>query len=207
MTRELPMFPLGSVLFPGAWLPLHVFEPRYLALTRDCLGGDGQLGVVLIERGSEVGGGDTRFDVGTRAQIVDGAELDDGRWLFLLAGMDRVRVRRWLPEVPYPRAEVEMLDDDGPPGPEAAELRAALERQLRRALALKAELDEPAAPVTVELSEDPALAAYQAAAAAPMGPADAQRVLEVAGVERRLRLLVELLDDEVAVLAHRVSGQ
>ena len=63
MTRRLPMFPLGTVLFPYAVLPLHVFEPRYRALTEHCLAGDGCFGVVLIERGSEVGGGDTRFAV------------------------------------------------------------------------------------------------------------------------------------------------
>src|SRR5439155_458702 len=63
----LPMFPLGTVLFPFVVLPLHVFEPRYRALTRDCLAGSGEFGVVLIERGLEVGGGDERFPVGTVA--------------------------------------------------------------------------------------------------------------------------------------------
>ena len=64
------MFPLGSVLFPHAVLPLHVFEPRYLALVERCLAGDQEFGVVLIERGSEVGGGDVRFSVGTVTRIV-----------------------------------------------------------------------------------------------------------------------------------------
>ena len=71
----MPMFPLGTVLFPHMGLPLHVFEARYQALTRDCLDGNGEFGVVLIERGSEVGGGDTRFGVGTVALIAEAAEL------------------------------------------------------------------------------------------------------------------------------------
>ena len=76
----LPMFPLGSVLVPGAVLPLHVFEPRYRALVRSCLdSGEPEFGVVLIERGSEVGGGDVRFDVGTLARIVQAGRFDDGR--------------------------------------------------------------------------------------------------------------------------------
>ncbi|MEN3314917.1 MAG: uncharacterized protein V7605_1151, partial [Acidimicrobiaceae bacterium] len=54
------MFPLGTVLFPGLALPLHVFEPRYQSLVQACLDGDGHFGIVLIERGSEVGGGDVR---------------------------------------------------------------------------------------------------------------------------------------------------
>ena len=67
---ELPMFPLGTVLFPHGVLPLRVFEPRYRLMIAHCLEQDARFGVVLIERGSEVGGGDTRFHVGTVAQIV-----------------------------------------------------------------------------------------------------------------------------------------
>ncbi len=204
---ELPMFPLGTVLFPGVPLSLHVFEPRYQALTRTCLAGDGQLGIVLIERGSEVGGGDVRFAVGTRARIAEAVPLDDGRWFLVLVGVDRVVVRRWLPDDPYPRAEVELLAD-GPTGPATPSLRDTVERLLRRALALKTELGEVAgAPSTVALAPDATAAAWQAAALAPFGPADAQRVLETTGVDQRLRLLEELLDDEVTVLAHRVGGR
>ena len=69
------MFPLGTVLFPYATLPLHVFEPRYRVLVHDCLASDApEFGVVLIERGSEVGGGDVRFRTGTVARLVEAAE-------------------------------------------------------------------------------------------------------------------------------------
>ncbi|HUF84321.1 MAG TPA: LON peptidase substrate-binding domain-containing protein [Acidimicrobiia bacterium] len=111
MTRALPMFPLGSVLFPHALLPLHVFETRYRALTEACLAGDGEFGVVLIERGSEVGGGDTRFTVGTVARILEAGRLPDGRYVLAAVGTRRLRVRRWLPEEPYPQADIEVLED------------------------------------------------------------------------------------------------
>ena len=62
--ERLGMFPLSAVLYPHAQIPLHIFEPRYRALTRDCLAGDSRFGVVLIERGAEVGGGDQRMAVG-----------------------------------------------------------------------------------------------------------------------------------------------
>ena len=69
-TRELAMFPLGSVLLPGMPLALRVFEPRYVELLSTVLGDtDREFGVVLIERGSEVGGGDVRFGAGTVARI------------------------------------------------------------------------------------------------------------------------------------------
>ena len=68
------MFPLGAILFPYNVLPLRVFEPRYRMLTHDCLEGNKEFGVVLIERGFEVGGGDDRFGLGTVARIVQAAQ-------------------------------------------------------------------------------------------------------------------------------------
>src|SRR5256885_11623664 len=85
----LPMFPLGTVLFPFAPLPLHIFEPRYRALAQDCVRGNGEFGVVLIERGFEVGGGDTRFGTGTVARMVEAAELPDVRWMLTAVGTRR----------------------------------------------------------------------------------------------------------------------
>src|SRR4029078_331611 len=71
--KAMPMFPLGTVLLPHSTLPLTLCEDRYRALAETCLRGDGRFGVVLIERGFEVGGGDSRFDVGTVARISDAA--------------------------------------------------------------------------------------------------------------------------------------
>lgn len=204
MTTPLAMFPLGSVLFPGALLPLHVFEPRYRVLVHDCLRGEAgpEFGVVLIERGFEVGGGDARFEVGTVARIVEAGELPDGRWVLTAVGTTRrVRVAAWLPEDPYPLAEVEDLPVDAP-GPEAL---AAAERAVRRALALASELGEAAAPPTVELAPDPGLAAWQLAAVAPLGPADHQRLLSTDPADERLALLSVLASEAADVLAYRLA--
>lgn len=201
---ELPMFPLGSVLLPSALISLHVFEDRYRALARHCMAGDRRLGVVLIERGSDVGGGDARFDVGTRAAIADAVELDDGRWILVLVGEDRVRVRRWLPDDPYPRAEVEVCEDR-PAGPAAAARRDDLERLLRSVLARKAALGEGEG-TTVDLSPDPSVATWQAVGLAGLGPLDAQRVLGTDGEAERLDIVLALLAEEDAVLAQRLAG-
>lgn len=203
--RELPMFPLGTVLLPTVALPLHVFEDRYRALARHCVDGDGALGVVLIKRGGEVGGGDVRYAVGSCGRIVEAVELDDGRWVMLVVGEERIRIDRWLPEDPFPLAEVSLWPDV-PAGPGAVERRDTLARLLRRVLALKVELGDPAVPATVELDADPAAATWQAAALAPLGPLDSQRVLETEGADERLTLVLSLLEDEVTVLAQRVAG-
>src|SRR5215204_4326060 len=97
----LPMFPLGSVLLPGAVLPLHVFEDRYRELVRDCLAApEHEFGVTMIERGSEVGGGDQRSNVGTVARMAQVAELADGRYALVCIGTRRIRVVAWLPDDP-----------------------------------------------------------------------------------------------------------
>lgn len=199
------MFPLGSVLLPSTAVSLHIFELRYRALARHCVDGDGQLGVVLIERGSEVGGGDVRFDVATRGRIAEAAELPDGRWAMAVVGEERVRIRRWLPEDPYPRAEVVPFDDR-PPGPDAEARRDQLERSLRRTLALWSELGGATAGPAPRLAADPELATWQAAALAPVGPMDAQRVLATDGADERLDLVLRLLEEEAAVLAQRLAG-
>lgn len=198
------MFPLGSVLFPSIFLPLHVFEPRYRVLARHCLDGDQQFGVVLIERGSEVGGDDVRTSVGTVARILEATELEDGRWVLGTVGTHRIRVREWLSDDPYPQADVEDWEDREPGAGASAAYRAVVAR-LRRVLALKAELAEPAVDATIELSDDPALGSFQVAAVAPIGPADQQRVLGAEGPDERLVLLETLLDEESDYLAARLQ--
>ena len=198
------MFPLGSVLFPSIFLPLHIFEPRYRSLARHCLDGDREFGVVLIERGSEVGGDDVRTSVGTVARIIEAAELDDGRWLLGTVGTRRIRVREWLPDDPYPRAEVEDWDDIDR-GIDLADAYAGVVGRLRRVLALKAELAEPAVDATIELADDPSLGSFQVAAVAPLGPADQQKVLLADGPDDRLRLLDTLLTEESDYLAARLQ--
>lgn len=202
----LPMFPLGTVLFPHLPLALRAFEPRYRALVRDCLAHGREFGVVLIERGFEVGGGDTRFRVGTAAHIAEEAELPDGQWLLGARGRHRFRVHTWLPDDPYPLALVQRLDDPEL-GPEGEALLAEAERPVRRALALAAELGAEAAyPASVELSEHPEVAAWQLCGIAPLGPLDRQAILEESDPRVRLRRLITLAEDACDVLAYRMGG-
>jgi Lon protease-like protein len=198
------MFPLGTVLFPHQSLSLHVFEPRYRTMMKDLLAGGREFGVVLIARGSDVGGGDTRFDIGTVARIVETAEADDGRWALATVGTRRIRVTEWLDEDPYPRALIADLPDTSLSRFDLHLFERA-ERAVRRSLALKAELLEPAAPFSTKLDDDPAVAAWQVAGIAPLGPLDRQVLLELPGPVDRLRRLAELVEDECTVLAHRLS--
>lgn len=188
------MFPLGNVLVPHALLPLHLFEPRYRAMIRDVLEGDREFGVVLIERGLEVGGGDVRGDLGTVARVLQAEEFDDGRWAVVSAGTRRLRVVEWLEDDPYPRAVVEELDD-GVPGPDAHELVDDVRSRLARLLAHASELGDDVAPATTEISEDPLVASYHALALAPIGPYDTRQLLAIDDPEERLAALLAVFDD------------
>ena len=195
------MFPLGTPVLPHTALPLHVFEDRYRRMMHDLMGSDRTLGFVMIERGSEVGGGDVRTGVGTLARVVEARELDDGRWLMIAAGMHRLRVVEWLPDDPYPRARVEVLEAGRPAGGPEPGMQAAI----RRIAALAAELDMPGPPIDVELSADPVAAAYQALASAPVGPLDTQRILELDDEDERIAAVRSALRDAEDLLRLRLA--
>jgi Lon protease-like protein len=199
------MFPLGSVLFPHAALPLHVFEPRYRALVEHCLAGEPEFGVVLIERGSEVGGGDTRFGVGTLARIVEASQFPDGRYALVTVGMGRLRVHEWLPDDPYPLAIVEDLSDRPVVAAELAGARDTVEHQLRRVLALATEVGASVAPADVRLADDPLRAGFEACGLAPIGSLDAQRLLEIDDPAMRLEQLDAQLVDLAELLTLRLG--
>ncbi|MGA1500048.1 MAG: LON peptidase substrate-binding domain-containing protein, partial [Ilumatobacteraceae bacterium] len=87
------MFPLGTPLLPGSLLPLHVFELRYQIMMDDVMAREPhEFGVVMIERGYEVGGGDVRAGIGTLALVARSEEVDDGRRMVLAVGTSRIRV-------------------------------------------------------------------------------------------------------------------
>ncbi len=198
--RRLPMFPLGTVLFPHASMPLHVFEPRYRAMMRDCLEADRRFGVVLIERGSEVGGGDQRSTVGTQVIITRAGELPDGRWVLEVTGERLVTIDEWLPDDPYPVALVsdrESVATATPPGDLEVLLLAATQR-VRRARALMAEQGgAPALPPDAELDGggDVDIAAWQLCATAPLSTYDAQQLLAADDGGQRLSRLTQLMDE------------
>jgi uncharacterized protein len=207
MIRRLPMFPLGTVLMPTQLLPLHIFEPRYRELMRQLTEPDSprELGVVLIERGHEVGGGDQRVATGTVGRLDAAQQSPDGRWMALFTGTQRFQVVEWLPDDPFPQARVEDLPEpewdpaDGPALARAEEL-------VRETLTLAAELGEAGVPAGFELADDPAQRTWQLCAAAPLGPFDRQRLLE-APRSIRLATLVEQAADTRQMLAFRLGGR
>ncbi len=209
----MAMFPLGSVLLPGGILPLHVFEPRYRDMIRDCLRADGEpeFGQVLITHGWETGGGDERAMVGTVAQMLQVEALDENRYALVAAGTRRIRINAWLPDDPYPVADVDDWPDDDPDAVGLALHVAASHARVRAVLALAAQLRDGGlagnidGDIADEISDDALLATYHLATLAPIGPADRLRLLSANGPMQRLDLLDEILDDVEAMMKFRLS--
>lgn len=105
-----PMFPLSGVFVPGDVVSLRVFEPRYVAMCKDILAGeDLTFATVMITAGSEVGGDDRRGDVGTVVAIEQMFATDDGGYVLIGRAGDRCVIEKWLPDNPYPIADIQTL--------------------------------------------------------------------------------------------------
>lgn len=190
------MFPLGSVLFPGAVLPLQVFEPRYRTLVADVTATDCRFGVVLIERGSEVGGGDERAGIGTTAEIVRIGEAEDGRILIATVGRERIRVVEWLEDNPYPIAEIEPFVEPGATDDVAPALARGVAAR-RRLLAVAVEMGATGESFDLHLPDELQDATWALCAAAPVGSFDRQRLLEIEGAGERLHALEHMLIGQI----------
>ena len=191
------MFPLGSVLFPHMPVQLRVFEERYLTMLSVILQETpAEFGVVLIERGQEVGDlPPQRFSYGTVAQIAQ-LQAAEGFIALVAEGERRIEVIEWLDDSEYPRASIRVLDellwDDS-----LLPLLDRAERTVRRALAVASEFGDPQWSATVELSDDPVQSAWQLAAIAPLAELDQVSLLKAASLESLLVQVIELTDAAV----------
>jgi uncharacterized protein len=176
MAVELAIFPLGAVLMPHMPLPLRIFEDRYLIMLSRVLQTEpSEFGVVLIERGQEAGGGETRFSRGTVAHIVE-LQGEDGAIGVVTRGGRRFEVVEWLPDDPHPRAMVEFVGelewDDS-----LLSLLHRAEETVRRTLAVASEYADQVWPANIELSDDPEQLAWQLAGIAPLSELDSVALL------------------------------
>src|SRR5712671_54089 len=105
MSETLPLFPLGTVLYPGLLLPLHIFEDRYRQLVRDLLAGrePRQFGVIAIRKGRETGidGVSALYEIGCTATLRRVMEHPDGRFELVTAGAQRFRLASLDHSRPY----------------------------------------------------------------------------------------------------------
>lgn len=191
----MPMFPLSTVLFPAMPLSLRIFEERYLKLTGDLILEENPVfGVVLIERGPEVGGGEKRLEIGTMALVNDIGTLDRFYGIESVGGQ-RFRVNAWLPDDPYPLADIDFIPNliwnDS-----LMAARNQLEIRVRSLLSFASEFGDLQYGPETEFSDDPMGACWQLAGVLPIGSLDQQDLLGSQSAEE----LITRTQDTVVIL-------
>lgn len=202
-TETLPLFPLGTVLYPGLVLPLNIFEERYRQLVRDLLDGPKprRFGVIAIREGRETGidGVSALYDVGCLATVRDVTELPDGRYELVTIGTDRFRLHGLDDSKPYLRGEVELLDEQVGDETETRLAVTAVQRGFRGYLDMLA--SKGSATISVpELPDEPILLSYLVAASVIIDLPERQGLLAQPTALRRLRSERALLAKETALL-------
>jgi ATP-dependent Lon protease len=195
--EELPLFPLPTVLLPGALMPLHVFEPRYRAMLRDVLAGHRVLSVVLVLEGSGPSGLPPLAAVAGVGDVVDYAELAGGRYDILVRGRARVRLdeRPFVP--PYRRARAAVLASSG----EASAADVAALASAATAFATVVRQRDPAFELGLPREARPGELADLCASRLLLDVRDRQAVLEELDVGARVRRVAEALTLQRALLA------
>ncbi len=197
-------FPLSTVLLPGQLMELRVFEPRYRVMLFDLREADpAEFVANMIERGSEVGGGDVRAPLGCVARVIEQSDLTDGTTSVSVEGTERVRVDEWLVEDPYPRARVTRLPA-GTGGP--LDLSGA-ERLAGSVIDLAQRLGATRPRRPAPLPADTAGAIWQLALATPLAIIDRYRLLATDDLRERLGNLETMLAELRDLLAASVADR
>jgi uncharacterized protein len=203
MSTWLPLFPLGSVLYPGLVLPLHIFEDRYRQLVADLLAGPEprQFGVIAIRQGRETGvdGVSALYETGCTAVLRRAEKHPDGRFELVTVGTDRFRLLQLADPAPYLTGEVELLPDAVGDAAAAAAAVPAVQHQFRSYLELLSALGR--AQITVsDLPDEPVLLSYLVAATIVADLPAKQRLLAEPDARRRLAAERSLLAAEMRMI-------
>ena len=179
---------------PAMPLSLRIFEERYLKLLGDLVSQENpEFGVVLIERGQEIGGGEKRLGIGTLASVTDIGTLDQFYGMESI-GTQRFRVNAWLPDDPYPMADIDFIPDlvwDESLQP----LKSQLETKVRRLLAFASEFGDLQYGASTEFSENPIDACWQLAGVLPVGPLDQMDLLNSESTDELLSRTLEVVEN------------
>ena len=206
LPTQLPIFPLGNVLFPRAQMPLHIFEPRYRSLMRDRIDQDPAFGIVLTKTGHEVGDQPTIHSVGTAARLLSAQELPDGRWAILVEGSMRFRVLGSNWDRTYLTGQVEWIEDAGQDVAPAGATDRLITDFVTYLKAVGLELTDPVSMESIEAGlrsvfhDDIDGLTYLVASQLPLNSWSRQRFLELPSRAARVREASTLIRQERVLL-------
>ena len=189
----MPLFPLNTVLFPNASLPLQIFEERYKLMLRECMEADNRFGVALIREGPEVGGPAVPHEIGTMAHITQVNRIEGDRFFVSAVGVQRFRVLDFTQREPFLAAEVELLDEAGPNSESSDELvQEATDAFSKYA---QASVGVSGGWVSrTRVPSDPGALSYHIANSVQLDLSEKQRLLEHESAASRLVAEVDLLN-------------
>jgi len=188
-TFEIPIFPLRTVLFPGGYLPLRIFEQRYLTMVRDCAKNDTGFGVCLIREGEEAVSPVKTSQVGTYAQIIDWYTLEDGLLGVSATGTVRFETEdTWQEDDGLFRARVEVLPE--PPEQDVPEAFSVLSDVLGRFMEKVSDQYPDYVP---DKLQDAAWLGYRLSELLPLAGIEKQHLLELSDPLVRLQNLLEIM--------------
>ncbi len=199
MAVEVPLFPLGSVLFPHMPMSLHIFEERYRVMMRDCRAASTTFGIVAIRDGQEVGTRAVPYEVGTLAQLDEIEELRDGRFNLRVVGASRFHIDALSRDRPYLMGTVHYLQDSPAAADDIERLATAVTTAFRGYATQLRGMGQAGAG-DLGLPSDPELLSYLVAAALQVETAQRQRLLEIDDTAERLAACLRLLRREAALL-------
>jgi Lon protease-like protein len=208
MAEMLPLFPLGTVLYPGMVLPLHIFEDRYRQLVRDLLAQPEprRFGVIAIRKGRETGvdGVQSLYEIGCIATLRRVEEQDDGRFNVISVGTQRFRLLGLDQTRPYLQGQVEPLADDAADPAAAAPAVRAVQAAFRAYLDVLSESGGATVRIS-ELPDEAELLSFVVAAAMVIDLPERQGLLAEPDTLRRLAAQRALLARETAMLRSTTS--
>ena len=204
--KRIPLFPLNTVLFPGATIPLQIFESRYLTMIEDCLKDDSIFGIVLIKSGKEVGDKPNPYSVGTTAKITSVKNISGNRLYITAVGEEKFEILETFNDEPYMSADVEILPNldifDEPPSDEIDEARDIASKHLQSVLGLSGGWVENALNPT---PSNPESLSYFIAQMLQLDPKNRQKLLEEPSSRERLKDCIKFLNNETESMALRLE--
>ena len=192
------MFPLGTVIFPTQSFDLRIFEPRYLKLVGDGMASDNCFGTCLIEKGSEVGGKDSRFSIGTLCEVKEVIELSKDNLFVTCIGIEKITVQEWLPEKYYPKAVIRSSAIDSSKKRDCERIDKIVD-EIGKCYSFISDLRDMNLP-RPNSHELAALTLYQLSDLAPLGQMNRYRLLESENLDNLEETLYSLLVDEREML-------
>ena len=205
--KELPLFPLNAVLFPGGLLPLHIFEQRYREMVKFCIRNESSFGIVMIEEGEEAGEAAKPCKIGTEVDLVEVNRLTDGRMNIMTSGHSRFEILEVKDELPYLVGRVRMLDTL------SAEPDTSLEETAAKTRELYVEYETLSSylifswQVPGEYPEQPQQLAYQIGTRLRIPLNEKQKLLEITSFDELLKREIEILKIQNQQIAFQLSAR